>query len=152
LPTALLVTRALEWATARRGDPSYAGRCLAFVEDAFERANQIEVFGEASAAEAAAALDLARYEAAHPPAAGSLVFFACGGPLNGVEREWGHVGIALGDGRVVHAWDVVRIDDALEIPRLGPAPGWSAARLIGWASAGRLLRDHRPRDWGEAAG
>ena len=146
------MTRALEWAVARRGNASYAGRCLAFVEDAFERPNQIEVFGEATAAEAAAALELTPYESAHPPAAGSLVFFACGGPLNGVDREWGHVGLALGDGRVVHAWNEFRVDDALESPRLRPAPGWSAARLIGWASAGQLLRGHRPRDWGKAAG
>ena len=146
------MTRALEWALARRGDDSYAGRCLAFVEDAFERPNRIEVFGEASAAEAAAAFDLTRYETARPPVAGSLVFFAGGGPLHGVDREWGHVGIALGDGRVVHAWDEVRIDDALEIPRLHPAPGWSSARLIGWTSAEQLLRGHRPRDWGETPG
>jgi len=29
------------WALARRGDPAYEGRCLAFLEDAYERANQM---------------------------------------------------------------------------------------------------------------
>jgi cell wall-associated NlpC family hydrolase len=146
------VTRALDWAIARRGDPSYAGRCLAFVEEAFERPNQIEVFGEASAAEAAAAFDLVPYDASLPPPAGALVFYEAGGPLGGVDRDWGHVGIALGDGRVIHAWAEVRVDDALAIPGLDTAPGWSAPRLIGWASGEQLLRGHRPRDWGEPAG
>ena len=141
------MTRALEWAIARRGDPSYAGRCLAFVEDAFERPNQIEVFGEATAAEAAAAFDLSPYEASDPPRAGSLVFFACDGPLDGAEGDWGHVGIALGDGGVVHAWAEVRVDHALDIPGLQLAPGWSAPQLIGWASAEQLLRGHQARDW-----
>ena len=49
--------------------------------------------------------------------------------MDGVRQEWGHVGLAMGDGKVVHAWDVVRIDDALAIPALPPAPGWDAPRL-----------------------
>jgi hypothetical protein len=141
------VARALDWALARRGDRSYAGRCLAFVEDAFERANQIEVFGEKSAAEAADAFDLTPFDPADPPPAGALVFYACGGPLDGLVRDWGHVGIALGDGPLVHAWDEVRVDAALEVPRLQPAAGWTAPRLIGWAAAAQLLRGHRPRIW-----
>jgi hypothetical protein len=117
------------------------------VEDAFERANQIEVFSEASAALAADTLDLAPFDPEHAPPAGALVFYACGGPLGGVVREWGHVGIAIGDGTVVHAWDEVRVDAIPEVPRLQPAAGWTPPRLLGWAAAAQLLRGHRPRVW-----
>ena len=77
------------------------------------------------------------------------MFYACGGPLGGVVRDWGHVGIALGDGTVVHAWDEVRVDAVLDVPHLQPAAGWTAPRPIGWAQAAQLLRGHRPLSWGE---
>ena len=85
-----------------------------------------------------------------PPPAGAYVFYACGGPVDGVLREWGHVGLALGDGRVVHAWDVVRVDDARAIPALPPAAGWDAPRPIGWAAPEKVLRGHAPRNWDAA--
>ncbi len=85
-----------------------------------------------------------------PPPAGAYVFYACGGPVDGMRREWGHVGLAMGDGRVVHAWDVVRIDDAAAISALPPAPGWDPPRLIGWAAPDQVLHGHVPRNW-EAA-
>jgi hypothetical protein len=145
--TAELATRAIAWATARQGNPDYALRCLAFVEDAYERSNSIELQGTASAAESAALYDLRPYDTGAPPTAGAYVFYACGGPVDGVRHEWGHVGLALGDGSVVHAWDVVRIDDALAIPALPPAPGWDAPRLIGWATPEQVLRGHLSRQW-----
>jgi hypothetical protein len=117
------------------------------VEDAFERSNQIEVFGQASAAETAASFELAAYDAAQPPPAGALIFYSCSGPIDGIHGEWGHVGLATGDGSVIHAWDVVRIDDALDVPRLTPAAGWTRPRLIGWLAAARILDGHRSRDW-----
>ena len=117
------------------------------MEDAYERSNAIELQGAASAAESSALHDLRPYEAASPPPAGAYVFYACGGPVDGIRREWGHVGLALGDGGVAHAWDVVRIDDAAAIPGLSPASGWSAPRLIGWATPEDVLRGHAPRDW-----
>jgi hypothetical protein len=90
------------------------------------------------------------YDPLSPPPAGAYVFYACGGPVDGVRREWGHVGLALGDGGVVHAWDVVRVDDARAIPALPPATGWDAPRLIGWAAPELVLRGHTPRDWDAA--
>jgi hypothetical protein len=142
-----LVARALSWALSRRGSPAYALRCLAFVEDAFERANQIEVFGGSSAAEAADLYGVLAYDPARPPPAGALVFYACSGPIDGVSAEWGHVGLSLGVGRVVHGWDVVRVDDATAVTRLAPAAGWSAPRLLGWTRVERVLDGHRPRRW-----
>lgn len=138
---------AVAWAVARVGDAGYALRCLAFVEDAYERANEIEVFGGDSAAESAALYGLRDYAPDDPPPAGSLVFFACGGPVEGTWRDWGHVGLALGDGRVVHAWDEVRVDPVTAVESLDPAPGWTRARLLGWAGPERILEGHRPRRW-----
>lgn len=138
---------AVTWALARVGDPSYALRCLAFVEDAYERANGIEVFGGDTARESATRYGVTPYDVGAPPAAGSLVFYACGGPVEFVWREWGHVGVALGDGRVVHAWDHVRVDAALDVELLTPADGWQRPSLIGWTSAERVLEGHRPRSW-----
>jgi hypothetical protein len=132
---------------AQLGNPSYALRCLAFVEDAYERSNGIELQGAVTAAESAASFELQAYRSASPPPAGAYVFYATGGPVDGVRREWGHVGLARGDGSVVHAWDVVRIDDAAAITDLPPAAGWDPARLIGWAGPDQVLRGHVPRDW-----
>ena len=140
-------TAAVAWALGRVGERTYPLRCLAFVEDAYERPNGIEVFGGDSAAESAARYATEPYDPLAPPPAGAFVFYACGGPVDGTYRDWGHVGLALGDGRVVHAWDEVRVDDARQVEDLGPAAGWTAPRLIGWAPPGRILEGHRARDW-----
>jgi hypothetical protein len=142
-----LASAAIDWALRHLGGRGYALRCLAFVEDAYERANGIEVFGGASAAESAALYGICPYALDDPPPAGALVFYACGGSLDGTWRDWGHVGLALGDCRVVHAWDVVRVDNAAAVEGLEPAAGWTRPRLIGWASVERVIAGHRPRRW-----
>lgn len=121
------------------------------MEDAYERANQIEIFGGSSAAESADQYGTRRYDRAAPPPPGAFVFYACSGPLGGVRRPWGHVGLALGDGRVVHAWDLVRVDGAEAVGDLPPAEGWDPAQLIGWTPVDRVLEGHRPRTWNPAA-
>ncbi len=35
----------IRWAESKLGSTEYAGRCLAFIEDALEISNDIEVFG-----------------------------------------------------------------------------------------------------------
>jgi cell wall-associated NlpC family hydrolase len=122
-------------------------RCLAFVEDAYERPNGIEIFGAGSAAASAKQYGTTPYDPLTPPPAGAFIFYACGGPVGGVQREWGHVGLALGDGRVVHAWDEVRVDDAREVERLRPEVGWTSPRTLGWTGPERILEGHRRRDW-----
>jgi cell wall-associated NlpC family hydrolase len=119
------------------------------VEDAYERPNAIEIFGGDTAAASARQYGTTPYDPAAPPPAGSFVFYACGGPVDGTHRDWGHVGLALGDGRVVHAWDEVRVDDARAVQALRPAAGWTAPRLIGWTPVARILEDHQPRDWAD---
>ncbi|MGW5800824.1 hypothetical protein ACWFQ7_13085 [Streptomyces bacillaris] len=52
VPTAR-TEKAIAWARQHLGTESYASRCLAFVEDAYERPNELELFGGDFAAESA---------------------------------------------------------------------------------------------------
>ena len=137
---ALVVERAIAWALEHVGSPAYGLRCLAFVEDAYERANAIEVFGGSSAAESAAIYGATASDG--EPARGAFVFFDTSGPVEGIDRDWGHVGLALGDGSMVHAWSTVRVDPIHEIHRLRGAAGWSAPVYGGWTPPERILQGH----------
>ncbi|MDT9682865.1 hypothetical protein RND61_12395 [Streptomyces sp. TRM76323] len=146
------VENAVAWARGHLGETSYASRCLAFVEDAYERSNHLEVFGGDFARESAE-LYAAQDNTGTPPI-GAFVFYDTSGELFGQRRNWGHVGLSLGDGRVIHAWDRVRIDHYLDVQDLGVPPGWDAPRWIGWTPVQRVFQGCRPRDWsavGDAA-
>jgi hypothetical protein len=70
--------------------------------------------------------------------------------ISGEVGEWGHVGLSLGGGRVIHAWDDVRVDSIADIEGLARNDGWSAPRLLGWVAPERFLRGWRPRTWNDA--
>ncbi|HRF50961.1 MAG TPA: NlpC/P60 family protein [Anaerolineales bacterium] len=140
------ITAAIDWAEARLGSRDYALRCLAFVEDAYEQANGIELFGGSSASESAAEYGAAA-NIALPPPQGAFVFYDCGGLVDGERRDWGHVGLCCGNGLVIHAWDQVRCDAYQAVEALAPAPTWDAPRYSGWAPIERVLSGHRPRQW-----
>lgn len=140
-----LIQNAAKWAQGKLGDSSYRGKCLAFVEDAYEQSNGIEMYGGSTATESAAMYGCVME--GEPPL-GALVFFATTGTLDGKLRNYGHVGIHLGDGKLIHAWDVVRIDDYRRFPDLLDAPGWSKLVYLGWVPPERFLRDGHKRDWG----
>ncbi|MBY3626183.1 hypothetical protein HGO21_42785 [Acinetobacter sp. CUI P1] len=131
------IKNAISWAKERLDSQDYPLRCLAFVEDAYERSNRIEMWGGSDAQESA---DL--YEAhkniGNPPA-GAFVFYSCSGMVEGELKHWGHVALALGNGEAIHAWDKVRIDHYLEICHLQAAPGWTKPEFIGWAPVQRVL-------------
>lgn len=143
LSCATLVENAIRWARAQIGSAAYPFRCLAFVEDAYEIANDIEIFGGSTAKESA---DSYRLTADGLPPAGAFVFYDCFGTLFDSYQNWGHVGLSLGDGRVIHAWDQVRIDGCRAVETLAGAPGWTSPRYLGWAGADQILRGHRRRD------
>jgi cell wall-associated NlpC family hydrolase len=143
--TSEMIEHALSWAHSRLGSTAYAGRCLAFVEDCFERSNDIEVNGYRSAQEAADGYGVIATDS--PPSRGALAFYTCDGYVHDIHQNWGHVGISLGDGRVVHGWETVRIDDYLAVELLPPPPHWTAPVYVGWAPAGRLLQGCKPRHW-----
>lgn len=128
---------AIKWAKGHLNSKEYCYRCLAFVEDALERSNNIEIFGGDTAKESA---DL--YEAhkhTDMPPKGSFVFYDCFGTINNEYKNWGHVGLSIGNGEIIHAWDKVRIDNYLDIEKLITAPGWVKPKLIGWVPLERVM-------------
>lgn len=137
----ILIENMISWAKSRIGDSDYAGWCLSFIEDALEISNDIEIFGGDSAKESC---ELYR-DALHKglPERGAFVFYDCmclseAGPVN-----WGHCGIALEEGRVIHAWDRVRIDDYLEIEKLTALTG-DQPEYLGWVPVSRVLAQRKP--------
>ncbi|NLE46543.1 MAG: C40 family peptidase, partial [Chloroflexi bacterium] len=79
------------------------------------------------------------------PPAGAFVFYDCSGTIGDRVENWGHVGLCVGQGEVIHAWGEVRIDDYLAIEDLGAAPGWSSPKYIGWAPLERILIGSVPK-------
>jgi cell wall-associated NlpC family hydrolase len=113
------ISNAIEWAKQRLGSTDYATRCLAFVEDAYEQSNHVEIFGGSSAQESAN-----EHGATHnlgAPPSGSFVFYGCSGMVNGEPKDWGHVGLCIGDGQIIHARSAMRIDHYLALQDLEPS-------------------------------
>ena len=135
------ITNAIRWAQEHLGSTDYPFLCLAFVEDAYEQSNHVEIFGGSSAKESAE-----MYEAIQNtgvPPLGAFVFYDCFGTLNDEAKNWGHVGLYIGHGKVIHAWDRVRIDDYLHVQELTPSPGWTQPQFIGWTPVERIFWGYR---------
>ena len=132
-----LIQNMIRWAERRLGSTEYAGWCLSFIEDALEISNGIEIFGGDSAK---ASSELYRDALQNgKPEKGAFVFYNCmclsdTGPVN-----WGHCGISLGNGSVIHAWDKVRTDDYLQIQQLTALSG-DHPEYIGWVPFARVLK------------
>ncbi len=127
----------IAWAKDRLGVPDYAGWCPDFIEDALEISSGIEIFGGDSAKESCELYkDALR---AGVPERGAFVFYDCLCPGRDGPVNRGHCGNSLGDGQIIHAWDVVRIDGYTEIERLTALTG-DHPRYLGWAPLGRVLR------------
>ena len=131
-----LTENMISWAEDKLGSKEYAGWCLSFIEDALEKSNIIEIFGGDTAKESA--LLYADGMRKGIPERGAFVFYDCiclgpDGPVN-----WGHCGISLGDGRIIHAWDTVRIDDYREIEAMTALSG-DHLECIGWVPIESVL-------------
>jgi cell wall-associated NlpC family hydrolase len=135
------IENAIKWADEQVDSEAYPFRCLAFVEDAYEIGNAIEIFGGSTAKESAEAYGT-QTSSLIPPR-GTFVFYDCWGTLFETYQNWGHVGLSLGDGQVIHAWDKVRIDHYLAVEQLIPAPGWTQPRYLGWAPVERIFSGYR---------
>jgi hypothetical protein len=139
------IDNAISWATQRLGATDYTTLCLAFVEDAYERANSVEIFAGDFAAESG---DIySEHMRDGVPEIGSFVFYDCDGVIEGKERNWGHVALAMSNGDVIHAWDKVRVDNYLDIENLVGGPGWGLPTYRGWVPKERIFLGARPRDW-----
>ena len=121
------IANAIRWAQEHLGATEYARRCLAFVEDAYEESNHVEIFGGSSAQESADEYGAAQNRG--EPPIGAFVFYACSGPIRDEIKDWGHVGLCIGEGKVIHAWDKVRIEDYLDVQNLTPAAGLEPAAV-----------------------
>ena len=140
-----MIENAVRWAKAQLDQNNYPFRCLAFVEDAYERGNQIEIFGGSSAKELAEMYGAEQNSGEIP--LGAFVFYDCSGPINGVNQNWGHVGLHIGDGNIIHSYGCVRIDHYLVVPELPAAPGWTKAQYIGWAPVQRIFEGWRKKEY-----
>ena len=137
------IANAIHWAQEHLGSTDYPFLCLAFVEDAYEESNHVEIFGGDSAKESAD-----EYKAAQntgEPPRGAFVFYDCFGTLDSEYKNWGHVGLCLGEGKVIHAWDKVRMDHYLEVQNLTPAPGWTRLQYLGWTPIERIFAGCRQK-------
>lgn len=70
---------AIDWAKGKIGSKEYTFLCLAFVEDAYEKANHVEIFGGSSAKESAD--EYGAWNNTGVPPIGAFVFYDCFGSL-----------------------------------------------------------------------
>lgn len=130
------------WAEKRLGSRDYIGLCLAFIEDALEISNSIEIFGGDSARES-----FEMYRDAIQtgvPERGAFVFYDCLCPGPDGPMNWGHCGICSGDGQVIHSWDCVRVDDYRHVETMQTLVG-DYPRYCGWVPIDRVLAQESDR-------
>jgi hypothetical protein len=135
------IANAIRWAQEHLGATDYAARCLAFVEDAYEKGNHVEIYGGSSAQESADEYGAAQNRG--EPPIGAFVFYECAGPVGDEIKNWGHVGLCIGAGKVIHALDTVRTDHYLDVQDLTPAPGWTKPQYLGWTPIERIFGGYR---------
>lgn len=137
-----MIENMINWAEEKIGCFEYAGWCLSFIEDALEISNNIEIFGgDCAKASCVMYSDALRTDV---PERGAFVFYDCLCPSENGIVNWGHCGISLGGGKVIHAWDVVRTDDYLQIEKLVSAIG-EQPKYIGWVPIERVLSQKSDR-------
>lgn len=138
MPYSEMIENMIRWAQDKTGSSQYAGWCLYFIEDALEISNHIEIFGGSSAKESCTMYSDAIRSGL--PERGAFVFYDCLCPSEEGLVNWGHCGISLGDGQVIHAWDIVRTDDFRQIEHLTSVIG-EHPQYIGWVPLQRVLAE-----------
>lgn len=99
--TSTQVETAIDFGESKKdsGTKAYSYLCLKFVGECFGAAGlSVPTYGYA----ANAASKLVSSTSTNPPR-GAVVFWDWWGTIDGVYKNWGHVGISLGDGEVLHA-------------------------------------------------
>ena len=126
----------VRWAEAKTGSTEYVDWCLSYIEDALEISNHIEIFGGDCARQSCEMYSDALLTG--EPERGAFAFYDCLCPGENGPINWGHCGIGLGEGMVIHAWDVVRTDGYLQIENLCSVIG-EHPKYIGWVPLSRVL-------------
>lgn len=132
----ILIDNMINWAKNEIDTPKYAGWCLGFIEDALEISNNIEIFGGDCAKESSEMYKDALQIGI--PERGAFVFYDCMCQSEEGLVNWGHCGICIGNGDIIYAWDVVRIDNYLKIEELTALSG-DHPKYIGWVPISRVL-------------
>jgi len=104
---------AVYWVLSKLESTEYRFQCLNFVEDAYEKGAGMEFAGYYYTKEVADKLDVGRNTGV--PLFGAFVFYDCWGIINRKYRNWGHVGLLIGEGKVVHALDKVRVNNYMDV-------------------------------------
>lgn len=138
LSTETIIDSALRWALDHLGSTDYPGLCYAFCEDAYELGAKIILDGQGTTAKEAA--EAYATQTGGIPPRGSYVFYDCWTVIKDQYRNWGHMGLALGDGRVVHSWyGQVRVDDFRAIEAFPQPNGWPSPVYTGWTPPERVF-------------
>ena len=116
LTTAQIET-VISWAMSKLGSQSYAYLCQKFVAHAY---SQVAPLVSKETAKLAANAWCTHPGDKNPPR-GATVYYNWYGRVDGVYANYGHVGIALGDGRVIHAYGN-RVNGGLTLPSVEPDP------------------------------
>jgi len=134
------IDKAIAWASKKMeiGDKNYSGWCLKFVQDAYEYTlpedNTVTRYGYPKEAVDSGELEVINNET---PPCGAYVFYEWWGTVEGEYRNWGHVGISLGNGQIIHAWNVIKkenyLDLASTIEKHNLEEGKPGEGYIGWA-------------------
>jgi len=142
------VDKAIRWAVSQEGKTKWCGYCLRFVADAYR--GKLPK-GWDSPEDAKENLGTSFYPASknYNPPRGALIFFSaygkyCDAPYECIDlADYGHIGIYLGDGKVVHAFGSVKVQDVAEIVRLSGRDSkknqFGIGSYVGWA--------YPPREW-----
>jgi hypothetical protein len=140
------IDKALNWAFSKLGSTEYKYECLSFVEDAYAKAgsdprNNIPIPSDPGFRYAKYVAEFlnAKIGTSIPPR-GAWMFYDWTGWVdlnnNGVKdsgeiRNWGHVGISLGDGHVIHALGKVQINSIQEMEEITIQS--EKLKYVGWA-------------------
>jgi len=140
------IDKALNWAFSQLGSTKYKDECLSFVEDAYAEAgsdprNNIPVPGDPGFRYAKYVAEFLNAKiGTYIPPRGAWMFYDWTGWVdlnkNGVKesgeiRNWGHVGISLGDGHVIHALGKVQINSIQEMEEI--TIQGEKLKYVGWA-------------------
>jgi len=139
------VEKAIKWAKSQEGKMDWSGYCLKFVAQAFGQKSS----GWASPVDAIGKLGNRFYpvEKCQNPPRGALIFFSakgkwCGASYGCIDSpDYGHIGIYLGNGEVIHAYGRVRIQTLTAVEQLATTDSkgnksWIDS-YIGWAYPSR---------------
>jgi len=122
------IEEAINWAKNHLGTYEYNLYCLRFVLNSYTKGANISVqrynYAFLSAKETNARSNINK-----KIPRGAFIYFNWWGEINGIYRNWGHVGLALNDTEMIHAYGSVR-KDLIEFSNDYEYIGWAWPNII----------------------